>query len=313
MSRSILVPLDGSAFAEHALPVAISIARRTGAALELIIVDRPPVSWVVPEVPLVMDEAFPTVDGLEYLEQLRTRIPADVPVRLTRLEGRAVPVLVRLIEGTEPWLVVMSTHGRGGFSRLWLGSVADGVTRESAAPVLLVKPRSDAPSLGLDRTFSRVVVPLDGSVAGEEILDQALAAFGVENVEYTLLRVISPLAMETPGDPDTVPVRRKETHPEQLLRGVAERLRARGASVSHKLLVHDSPAQAIVDTAAEVDAHVIAMTTHARRGVTRFVMGSIADKVLRTAPCPVMLFHPTHETVDLRKRIEHATEAAVPL
>lgn len=313
MSRTILVPLDGSAFAEHALPPAISIARRVGAALELLIVDRPPVTWVVPEVPLVMDEAFPTVDGLEYLEQLKTRIPADLPIRLTRLEGRPIPVLVRVIEGTEPWLVVMSTHGRGGFSRFWLGSVADGVMRRSEAPVLLVKPGEQAPIIEPEHSIARVLIPLDGSVAGEEILDQALGAFGIENVEYSLIRVISPLAVETPGYANSVPARRANVHPEMLLQGVAERLRARGAKVSHALVVHDTPAAAIVEQADAMDADAIAMATHARRGVSRFVMGSVADKVLRSAPCPVLLYHPTHETVDLRKRIERATEAAVPL
>jgi nucleotide-binding universal stress UspA family protein len=313
MSRTILVPLDGSPFAEHALPVAISIARRTGAALELIIVDRPPVSWVVPEVPLVMDEAFPATDGLAYLESLHARMPADVPVHLTRLEGRPVPFIVKHITNAQPWLVVMSTHGRGGFSRLWLGSVADGVARQSPSPVLLVKPPAAAPELAAEKHFQRVVVPLDGSVASEEILDQALAIFGTAGVAYTLARVISPLAVEHPVDPNVTSVRRSETHPESLLEAEADRLRARGATVTHQLLVHDSPVNAIADLAADVEADTIAMTTHARRGVSRFVMGSIADKVLRSAPCPVLLFHPTHETVDLRRRVEAATAAAVPL
>ena len=313
MSRTILVPLDGSPFAEHALPAAIAIARRTGAALELIIVDRPPVSWVVPEVPLVMDEVFPATDGMEYLEQLRARMPADVPVRLTRLEGRPVPFLVRHVAATTPWLVAMSTHGRGGFSRLWLGSVADGVARQSPAPVLLIKPPVSTPDLALERSFRRIVVPLDGSVAGEEILDQALAMFGVSGVHYTLARVISPLAVDHPTDPTVTAVRRAETHPESLLQAVADRIRSRGVTVDARLIVHDSPPAAIVELAAELDAHAIAMATHARRGMSRFVMGSVADKVLRTAPCPVLLYHPTHETVDLRRRVESATAAAVPL
>jgi nucleotide-binding universal stress UspA family protein len=313
MSRTILVPLDGSTFAEHALPAAISIARRTGAALELIIVDRAPVSWVVPEVPLVLDEVFPTVDGMEYLEALHARMPADVPVRLTRLQGRPVPFLIKHVTATEPWLVVMSTHGRGGFSRLWLGSVADGVARQSPVPVLMIKPPTSVPNFALERHFGRVLIPLDGSVAGEEILDQALAMFGPRDVEYTLVRVISPLAVDHPGNPDIAPARRSEAHPEVLLKGVAERFRARGATVGEQLIVHDSPATAIVDLANESDARAIAMTTHARRGMSRFVMGSVADKVLRTAPCPVLLYHPTHETVDLRRRVESATAAAVPL
>jgi nucleotide-binding universal stress UspA family protein len=210
-------------------------------------------------------------------------------------------------------MVVMSTHGRGGFSRLWLGSVADGVARQSPAPILMVKPPPTEVDLSAVRRFPRVLIPLDGSVAGEEILDQTLVTFGVENVEYTLMRVISPLAVDHQWEADTPPVRRTETHPESLLRAAADRMRARGAKVVERLEVADMPATAIVDVAEEIEARAIAMTTHARRGMSRFLMGSIADKVLRTAPCPVMLYHPTHEVVDVRRRVESARASAVPL
>jgi nucleotide-binding universal stress UspA family protein len=313
MSRTILVPLDGSQFAEHALPTAIAIARRTGAALELITVDRAPVSWVVPEVPIVMDEVLPVQDGQRYLEELHARMPADVPVRLTTLQGRAAPFLVRHIGQSEPALVVMSTHGRGGFSRLWLGSVADGVARQSPAPFLMVKPPEMPVDLNAKKQFPRVLIPLDGSVAGEEILDQALVTFGVEGVQYTLMRVISPLAVEPPPVRESTPARRSESRPEALLHAAADRMRSRGATVLERLSVSDSPTTAIADVAGEIGARVIAMTTHARRGMSRFLLGSVADKVLRTAPCPVMLYHPTHEVVDVRRRVETARASAVPL
>ena len=240
-------------------------------------------------------------------------MPADIPVRLTTLNGRATPFLVKHITATEPAMVIMSTHGRGGFSRLWLGSVADGVARHSPAPVLMVKPPPTEVDLSAVRRFPRVLIPLDGSVAGEEILDQALVTFGIEDVEYTLMRVISPLAVDHQWDADTTPMRRAESHPESLLHAAADRMRARGAKVVERLEVADMPATAIVDVAEEIEARAIAMTTHARRGMSRFLMGSIADKVLRTAPCPVLLYHPTHEVVDVRRRVESARASAVPL
>lgn len=313
MSRTILVPLDGSTFAEHAVAAAVGIARRTGAALELIIVDRPPVSWIVPEAPIAFDERYAGIDGQRYLEQLHTRMPADVPVCLTRLHGNATPLLVRHIIDTEPALVVMATHGRGGFGRVWVGSVADGVARQSPVPVLLIRPPVTEPDLIVAPAIKRVLIPLDGSVAGEEILDQALAQFGIENVEYTLMRAISPLAVTKAPDPTTTSVRRWETHPESLLYAEAERMRSRGAKVTERLVVKDDVTAAILDTADDIGADVIAMTTHARRGLSRFVMGSVADAVLRSAERPVLLFHPTHEVVDVRRRVEAATAAAVPL
>jgi len=313
MSRTILVPLDGSTFAEHAVPAAIGIARRTGAALELIIVDRPPVSWIVPEVPITFDEKYLGIDGQRYLERLHTRMPADVPVCLTRLHGNATPLLVRHIGETEPSLVVMSTHGRGGFGRVWVGSVAGAVARQSPVPVLLIRPPVTEPNLVDSSTVTRVLMPLDGSVASEEIFDHALALFGVQGVDYTITRVISPLAVFEAPDPIVSSVRRWETHPESLLHAEAERLRARGATVYERLVVGDAVADALVEVADEIGADVIAMTTHARRGLSRFVMGSVADGVLRRAARPVLLFHPTHEIVDVRRRVEAVTAAAVPL
>jgi nucleotide-binding universal stress UspA family protein len=260
-----------------------------------------------------MDEVLPVQDGQRYLEELHARMPADVPVRLTTLQGRAAPFLVRHITQSEPALVVMSTHGRGGFSRLWLGSVADGVARQSPAPFLMVKPPEMPVDLNARKQFPRVLIPLDGSVAGEEILDQALVTFGVEGVQYTLMRVISPLAVEPPPVRESTPARRSESRPEALLHAAADRMRSRGATVLERLSVSDSPTTAIADVAGEIGARVIAMTTHARRGMSRFLLGSVADKVLRTAPCPVMLYHPTHEVVDVRRRVETVRTSAVPL
>ena len=313
MSRTILVPLDGSTFAEHAIPAAVGIARRNGAALELIIVDRPPVAWIVPEVPITFDERYSGIDGRRYLEQLHSRMPVDVPVHLTRLHGNPTPMLVRHIAETEPMLVVMSTHGRGGFGRMWVGSVADGVARQSPAPVMLIRPPATEADLTATPLVARVLIPLDGSTASEEIMDQALALFGVEDVEYTLTRVLSPLAVMEPPDRRVTSVKRRETHPASLLHAEAEHLLERGATVHERLVIGDWPAKAIAELAAELGADVIAMTTHARRGLSRFVMGSVADAVLRTAERPVLLLHPTHEVVDLRRRVERAAMAAVPL
>jgi nucleotide-binding universal stress UspA family protein len=207
----------------------------------------------------------------------------------------------------------MSTHGRGGFGRVWVGSVADGVARQSPVPVLLVRPPVTEPNLVDSSTVTRVLIPLDGSVASEEIFDHALSLFGIQDVDYTITRVISPLAVIEAPDPTVSSVRRWETHPESLLGAEAERLRARGATVHERLVVSDAVADALVEVADEIGADVIAMTTHARRGLSRFVMGSVADGVLRKAARPVLLFHPTHEIVDLRRRVEAATAAAVPL
>jgi nucleotide-binding universal stress UspA family protein len=182
---------------------------------------------------------------------------------------------------------------------------------------MLIRPPATEPDLTAMPKVTKVLIPLDGSIASEEILEQAFKLFGTEGVEYTLTRVISPLAVTEPPDPRVTSVKRQATHPASLLHAEAERLRDRGATVHERLVVNHSPVRAIAAVADEIGADVVAMTTHARRGVSRFVMGSVADGVLRTAVRPVLLYHPKHEVLDVRRRVEaaavRAAHTAVPL
>lgn len=313
MPHRILVPLDGSSFAEHAVPIAIGIARRWKIGLELVTVDRPPPTWMAPELPVLLAEGHDVPNGMRYLESVKHRLPDDVPCQLTRHQGTAATWLLRTIQEARPTLVVMSTHGRGGFSRFWLGSVADRIVRESPVPVLLVKPPTIEPDMTKERHFPRVIVPLDGSRASEEILSAAVAIAGTEDVDYTLVRVLSPVAEQHPGATADPGQSREQTAPEALLREAAERLRGMGATVQTRVLVHSNAATGIVEFADSIEARLIAMTTHARDGLTRYAMGSVADKVLRSSSCPVLLLHPHHAEAmgfEAPESTKHATSGS---
>jgi nucleotide-binding universal stress UspA family protein len=139
MYRSILVPLDGSPFGEHALPLALSIARHTRAPLQLVHVH-------VPLKPLVLD-AISLVDrGIEahdrareraYLEGLAQRLAADHDIRVTTavLDVPVADALLDYALAARVDLIVMSTHGRGALSRFWLGSVTDQLVRRAPLPL----------------------------------------------------------------------------------------------------------------------------------------------------------------------------------
>src|SRR5262249_37193676 len=145
MYRSVLVPLDGSTFGEHALPLALSIARRAGAGLHVVHVHAAPEAMYAPDGILILD------DGLEdrlkqgkqaYLDGIVQRLARVSPVRVTPvlLEGEGVADSLRAaVTGTGADLVVMTTHGRGALGRLWLGSVADELVRDLPTPLLLVR------------------------------------------------------------------------------------------------------------------------------------------------------------------------------
>src|SRR5262249_32287346 len=148
MIRSLVVPLDGSAFGEHALPPALALARKTRVTIHLVQVLMP-VGSLAPEMPLFADE--PLVRRL--LEQQRTAQQAYLATRARRLseagaprvptwlvEGEVVDSVRQQVETLKADLVILSTHGRGAFGRFWLGSVADKLVRVLPVPLLLVRP-----------------------------------------------------------------------------------------------------------------------------------------------------------------------------
>ncbi|HEX6939472.1 MAG TPA: universal stress protein [Longimicrobiales bacterium] len=293
--RVVLVPLDASAFAEQALPYAEAVARAAGARIELVLAH---------EYEAIMDGLVlePAWDeevrerSREYLErvaaEVASRAGVQVEVRLL-VGGRAAVAVERGIRDSGADLVVMSTHGRTGLARAWLGSVADTLVRHVDVPLLLVRPREDG-GAGERVRFDDVVVALDGSVLSEAILPHAAALGRPGGTRYTLVRVVPP-ALVVGGhvmELDEERARELVAKAEAYLRGVAGALRPWSAEVRTRTVKHSAPAAAILDVAAEVGADLIAMTTHGYGGLRRLLLGGTADKVLRGATCPVLMQRP---------------------
>lgn len=291
MCRSILVPLDGSAFSEHALPVALSVARRSGAQLYLahVLSGRGGLSNGVDRV----TAASRTV----YLERLAQQIEnQSVRAPITSiLTGPIADTLLDYARSIRCDLIVLTTHGRGALSRLWLGSVADVIVRRSPAPVMLVRPHQPTPDAQVERPLRRVLVPLDGSPLAEAIIEHVVRIGRIMDFEYTLLRVVDPAALglslrdEEAADSAMLQPLKDRAH--MYLDRQAEELRAQGLRVESMVTVGD-PAASILAYARAHGSDVIAMATHGRGGVSLVLLGSVADKVLRGASLPMLLYSP---------------------
>lgn len=312
MYRSVLVPLDGSAFGEHALPLALSIARRGGATLHVTHVHVPPapiniegVAFPDPSVEREVREK-----GRAYLEGVvgRLQAAAKVPISTDLLDGIVPEAVHEHAVAVKADLVVLTTHGRGPLSRFWLGSVADQLIRRLPMPMVLVRPQGAAPDFARDVAFHRVLIPLDGSPFAEQILPPATALGTLMKAEHMLVRVVPPLL---PGDYELgeVPMvglpgsrltqlrgiqEKAQEEATAYLEGVAARLCTQGISMQTRVVCHDSPASAILDAAGQVGADVLALATHGRGGLARLLLGSVADKILRGATTPVLLYRPVH-------------------
>jgi nucleotide-binding universal stress UspA family protein len=304
MYHSLLVPLDGSPFGEQALPLAVSIARRAGIPLQVMHVHEPlrPIYYTEP-MPGLENISDPRWREQEqaYLVGVAQRLTAIAPLPVTAalLDGPVVGALREHAQATGADLIVMTTHGRGPFSRFWLGSVADQLLRHSPVPLLLVHPHEETPDWTQDQCLPRVLIPLDGSALAEQVLEPALALGRLMRAEYTLFRVVEPLPQVGQDPVSYAPsviaqeeIERLKVEARVYLGRVAERLREQGLHARTRVVTGPHPAVAILDAARGEGMSVIALATHARRGLARLLLGSVADKVIRGSPVPVFVYRP---------------------
>lgn len=293
MTQKLLVPLDGSRFAErvlaHLLPVATAL--NSPVLLVRVISSVPPVAapepWMCTPPPATERE-----NAERYLRGVQGELRAQ-GIRATTqvVEGDTVLALCEVAERERVGLIAMATHGRSGVSRWALGSVADHLVRIAPHPVLLVRATMESPTGG---TLRRILVPLDGSPLSEEAIPQARALAEATGASLILVRAVE---MQTereldgimvPSDgPNLLRAQRGRAAGHYLL-SIQERLQTIGIPCS-SFVIHQPPAQAILTVAEHEEADLIVMSTHARAGLGRWVHGSVADGVLLGATCPLLL------------------------
>jgi len=264
MFDRILVPLDGSPYAESAIPFAEALPCRR----MLLLYVEPP------ETRQRGEPGLSPHDALTYLERHAMAF---------RRRGRDVEQVVdygdpaeRIVDmAGEVNLIVMANHARGGGGRLFYGEYADRVARHAPAPTLLVRGSDHSISAG---GFARIVVPLDGSSVAEEALPIVRRLAASLSLPISLVRVAPPALADT--SPDIV---RPEI--ELYFRSLVSRLDT-GMPVRWDIR-HGDPALELVTHVAPGD--LVTMTTHGEGGVRRWQLGSVAERMLRRAPAPVML------------------------
>ena len=138
MFRKLLVPLDRSSLAEEAIGQAASVARESGASIDLVLVHEPFPVRRFADLPWEGDSSAEQ----KYLESIAAELGSGAHVTATCAVLRGAPgdMIGRRARDIGADLIVMTSHGRTGFSRTWLGSVADAVMRKSAIPVLMLRP-----------------------------------------------------------------------------------------------------------------------------------------------------------------------------
>jgi nucleotide-binding universal stress UspA family protein len=287
MQSTILVPLDGSPLAEHALPYAERLAKATSA--RLILCRALSASKLEPtEIVGAVDEAHAYMQGVA--DQLTSR---GRMVETTIPWGDPADEILEQARAARADLVLMATHGRSGLGRWLYGSVADEVLRRASVPLFMVPPGSDEP-WSSDRA-PRILVPLDGSQLGEAALGPAGAWATQLGSEIVLVQLIPFPPYSSFADSSGYVVALDPAaalaEAQRYLSEVAGRLRSTVKQVRLRAELGE-PSVAIAQVAANEKANLIVMATHGRSGLARLVLGSVATGTLRRANVPLLLVRP---------------------
>lgn len=297
MPRAILVPLDGSDLAERALPCAAALAAQQGRSLQLVAVHERMQLYAAP------DETMEEIAGIDqeiragreaYLSReaglLRARW--NLRVKHAVLEGDPAAEISRYAGEADVELVVMTSHGRSGLSRLWLGSVAERLVRRCERPVLVL--RADLAVESPAELFDTVLCPLDGSARAEAALDVA-QQFVPPTGSIDLVMVVEPPFIFTPPPRPTLArvenLQRRSLHGYRYLRRLAAPLREAGRVVATHVSVNADAAAEIAAYALSRRASVIALASRGRGAAAVWLLGSVATKLIRSAGSAVLVVH----------------------
>lgn len=280
MIRKILVPLDGSKLAEQAIEPAIEITQAWHGEIILmrvpIYIDSRIQSTPAYDFLVTNEDVQPSYDNtVEYLQTIREqKSRPNINIRTIIGEGDRAGAIVdkALIENVD--LIVMSTHGRTGISRFVFGSVTAKVLRQAHCPVLVIRQPGE---------ISHILITLDGSPLAEEAIAPGLTLARSFNSRVTLLRV-----QQAGGDPDQIDVMEGA---EQYLQDIVAINRSFPNQI--EWVIKTGPvAESILDYAENNKVDLIAMTTHGRTGLRRWVYGSVTEKVLYAVSRAMLIIRP---------------------
>ncbi|HKP51346.1 MAG TPA: universal stress protein [Chloroflexia bacterium] len=303
MDKCILVPLDGSALAEMALPHAVALARTMSKELILVRVVPMPLAynqaiWGAPVPTSVWEISEEEAKSArEHLARTAEKLDhLNIEVHTQVLEGDPAAMIIAYAE-QHPRVatIAMSTHGRSGLGRWFFGSVAEKVLQAAPVPLLLVRAAESesarAPRALDEARYDTILVPLDGSPLAELAVEPAQHIAATTGAKLILISAV----VGPPVVPELITSAEERTLWDQeiewqssYLGEVKARLLAEGLEADSRV-VSQPPAEAIVQMSERGHADLIVMSTHGRGGLQRLWLGSVAIKVVRGTGLPVLL------------------------
>jgi nucleotide-binding universal stress UspA family protein len=297
MYTRLLIPLDGSKNAEQVLPYGRFLAKQLAIPVELLgIIDPLPLAdfaevWERSNFDnMILEETRITT---EYL-QATARSFGSAKVKWTVEKGAPAEVIIENAAAEPKTLIVMATHGRSGVQRWLLGSVADKVLHGTSNHLFLVRASGAGETEG-EAVLKTVVVPLDGSALAENAFSAVEEVAAKLELEVVLIRAYAlppAAAADEYGTYTQQAVAQLETEAREYLSEKAQELKSKGISHVATAAELGYGAEEIIALARRTPDNFIAMCTHGRSGLRRWLLGSVTERVVRHSGDPVLIVAP---------------------
>ncbi|MUV48733.1 universal stress protein [Haloarcula sp. CBA1122] len=277
MFDRILVPTDGSPGSERAFEVAATLASTHDAAVHVL---------------SVVDEHGPTDDwdydgdspAEAFIESQADHVDTEgLSVTTAVREGVVHDAVLDYGDENEIDLIVMGTHGRTGVRRFLLGSVTEKVVRLADVPVLSVKADAEPGTV----SFDDILLPTDGSSGAAAAIEPTGALASATDATVHLVSVVDTRSLGIDVGSSVI-VDELESVATDAVGDASDRLSGMGVETVETAITHGVPYRAILDAIEEADADLVVIGTHGRTGIDRYLLGSVAEKLVRTSPVPVM-------------------------
>jgi len=318
MYTRIVVPLDGSRLAEQILPYARLIAMGFGIPIKLLRIVQSLESSLadLAEINNLPEAVRSELKSSGDIDRRGVSRRSEVNIYLAAVEdslkeagvvevssevqqGSSAECILKVADAEPTSLIAISSHGRSGITRWLLGSTVDKVLKASKNPLLIVRPK-DNEAARTTAQFSTIVVPLDGSPLAEQSLPHAVALAKTLALKVILARVVpfpgqyyfdTAYPLVPLGDFD----KQVEESALNYLHQIGQNLSDEGIGTVEERLLRGYPASGIVDLARESQNSLVAMTTHGRSGIGRWLLGSVADRVVQHSGDPVLVIRAKEE------------------
>lgn len=302
MFRNVMVPVDGSSFSREAVLQGLRIASLCGATLRLVKVASGTAESPTGPEAVALDSRASDGHSAElanlYAIAAECRAHSTINVTASLERGPVVDALCGYVHRNAVDLIVMRSQTRSGIARIWFGSVADGLIRESGVPVLVVRAPSIATGLEKGLSYRKILVPLDGSVLAEQALPRAIALARFEGASIVLGLVI-PSCHESGNRKLTSaigPASASDVTAAQVYLDSIVVRRGAGLKFETRIVVAADVPTAILRIADTEEVELITMATRGHGVMARTLGGSVSDRVIRESICSTLVVHPILRT-----------------